>query len=568
MARLSLSLLRPFQATLDGEPVTDFESNKVRALLAYLATEADRPHRRERLAGLLWPEWPDRAARNNLRYALSNLRQAIGDRQAKPPFLHTSRETIQFNSASDVWVDVTAFTRLLEGETQTVPELEEAVALYGGEFLEGFSLGDSAAFEEWTLFKREQIGRRVLSALRRLAATYEEQGEYERALPYAWRQVELEPWREEAHRQLMRLLAFNGQRGAALAQYEACRRALAKELEVEPATETTRLYEQIRDGDIVPPPPRPELASPPVVPRAPASPAPAGRHPSSWRTVGGRLTLIGGSLLFLIIVGAMLLFATRDRSAEVFTPSPTPVTVQPGEGKIVEACEGVTYPQICVGDVRSGRFIQLTDNLEFEAIGGMVWSPDGRQIVFNAGPDPNRSGRHDHKLYVINADGLGLRQITSGGTNDVMPAWSPDGEWIAFHRNGELWIVRPDGSAARMLLGDTDLFIVGAMAWSPDSEQIAFWKTTDKGAFLLDEVWIINRDGTAPRAVYPLEESRGGAGALAWSPDGRQIVCHYIEFDEEKVLLINADGSGEAQVKNEMPWPWFANFWPQWGRGE
>ena len=80
MARLYVSLLGPFQVTLDGQPVMGYRSSKVRALLAYLAVEADRPHRREVLAGLLWPDWPDREALSSLRYALSNLRGAIGDR--------------------------------------------------------------------------------------------------------------------------------------------------------------------------------------------------------------------------------------------------------------------------------------------------------------------------------------------------------------------------------------------------------------------------------------------------------------------------------------------------------
>ena len=68
MARLSLSLLGAFQATLDGEPITGFGSAKTRALLAYLVIESDRPHRRETLAALLWPEQPDRVARINLRH--------------------------------------------------------------------------------------------------------------------------------------------------------------------------------------------------------------------------------------------------------------------------------------------------------------------------------------------------------------------------------------------------------------------------------------------------------------------------------------------------------------------
>ncbi|MGD9146963.1 MAG: alpha/beta hydrolase, partial [Anaerolineae bacterium] len=60
MARLSICLLGPLQVTLDGKPVTSFESDKVRALLAYLAVEVGQPHRREKLAGLLWPDRPER----------------------------------------------------------------------------------------------------------------------------------------------------------------------------------------------------------------------------------------------------------------------------------------------------------------------------------------------------------------------------------------------------------------------------------------------------------------------------------------------------------------------------
>jgi DNA-binding SARP family transcriptional activator len=85
MARLSLSLLGPFRATLDGEPIAGFKTNKVRALLAYLALEASqhpKGHPRTVLAGLLWPDKPERAALTNLRSALTSLRKAIGDRPA------------------------------------------------------------------------------------------------------------------------------------------------------------------------------------------------------------------------------------------------------------------------------------------------------------------------------------------------------------------------------------------------------------------------------------------------------------------------------------------------------
>jgi DNA-binding SARP family transcriptional activator len=97
---------------------------------------------------------------------------------------------------------------------------------------------------------RERLQRQALTTLHRLAGYYEQRGEYERACEVAWRQVELEPWEEEAHRQLIRLLALSGQRSAALAQYETCRRLLDEELSIEPTEETTKLYQQIRDGEL------------------------------------------------------------------------------------------------------------------------------------------------------------------------------------------------------------------------------------------------------------------------------------------------------------------------------
>ena len=251
MARLAVRLLGPLQVTVDGEPVTGFESDKVRALLAYLAVERGQPHRREKLAGLLWPGMPDSAARTNLRVALSNLRRCIGDQAASPPFLHITRQTIQLCAGDQTWVDTEEIAQLLEvrGRPQRVARcLEEATKLYRGAFLEGFSLPDSSAFEEWALVERERLGRRVVAALHHLARWHESRGEQRRALHYARRQVELEPWQEGGQRQSMRLLALTGQRNAALAQYETLRQALAEELGVEPEDRTTALYERIRDG--------------------------------------------------------------------------------------------------------------------------------------------------------------------------------------------------------------------------------------------------------------------------------------------------------------------------------
>ena len=87
MACLSLRVLGDLQVLKDDVPIQVFESNKVRALLVYLAVEATHAHRRETLVGLLWPDFPEQAARNNLRQALFNLRVALGDHTAKPPYL-------------------------------------------------------------------------------------------------------------------------------------------------------------------------------------------------------------------------------------------------------------------------------------------------------------------------------------------------------------------------------------------------------------------------------------------------------------------------------------------------
>lgn len=245
--------------TLDGQPVNGFTYNKARALLAYLAVESQRAHSREALVGLLWPDLPEDVARTNLRQALSALRQVISDAAASPPFLHVTRDSIQFNAASSLSLDVTNFTQHLaacehhphrhsERCAVCIDHMQQAIALYQGDFLAGFSLAGSTPFEEWVLLWRERLHQLAQGALVRLADYHERHGSIELARRAATRQIEMDPWREEAHRQMMRLLVASGQRSAALAQYERCRRVLLKELGVEPEAETTTLYKGIRSG--------------------------------------------------------------------------------------------------------------------------------------------------------------------------------------------------------------------------------------------------------------------------------------------------------------------------------
>lgn len=259
MARLAISLLGPFYVTLHGKPAGNFEYDKVRALLAYLCVHSHRPHRREMLAGLLWPNQSDRAARNSLRQALATLRKAIQDHNARPAHLIIASDHIQFNGASDYSLDTNDFVELLRLPrkhrhrraglcTVCARKLEKAIALYHGNFLEQFSLPECEAYEEWISARRAEFHQGALDALEQVAGYHERCQAYRRVQAFASRHLALDGFREQAHRQMMRALAFSGQSAAALRQYEACRRLLAQELGVEPDEKTKRLYQQVRSG--------------------------------------------------------------------------------------------------------------------------------------------------------------------------------------------------------------------------------------------------------------------------------------------------------------------------------
>ena len=255
VSRVSLYLLGSYHVTIDGKPITEFRSDKARALLAYLAVESDRPHPREFLAALLWPDVPEDTARSNLRLTLHRLRKALHDTGSESHLFHITRETVQARPDA-FWVDVLAFNQALararehphadiEHCRECAGQLARAVSLYRGSFLHGLSLRDSLLFADWVVLLRERLHRFALDALHCLAEYHRRRGELERAEIYARRQVELEPWREEGHYQLMDILARRGEFSAALRQYEACRRILAKELALTPSPRTHQLYERI-----------------------------------------------------------------------------------------------------------------------------------------------------------------------------------------------------------------------------------------------------------------------------------------------------------------------------------
>lgn len=255
--RLSISLLGSFQVNLHGTAITQFGYDKVRALLAYIAVHANRPLRREQLETLLWQDQPPSVAHHNLSQALLKLRRALDDPAARSTFLDAHRGVLTFHLTDADALDARTLANLLDTcEQHPHPELSDcaeciarlqrAVELYRGDFLEGLLIGDSAAFEDWVILNREHFRRRVHAALEQLTRHFAARGKYDRAEAFARRQLDLEPYLEETHRALMACLARSGKPSAALAQYENCRRLLARELGVEPTAETRALYERIR----------------------------------------------------------------------------------------------------------------------------------------------------------------------------------------------------------------------------------------------------------------------------------------------------------------------------------
>jgi predicted ATPase/DNA-binding SARP family transcriptional activator len=250
--------LRITRASLQREgdaPLPGLTTHKGQALLCYLALTR-RAHTRDTLASLLWSDDPQEEARASLRNALFLLRKVAS------PYLAVTRNAVAFNHESPYRLDVEVFRDKLASagaahardDPNVLATLREAIDIYQGEFLEGFYVPGASVFEEWVLTERQRLHGMAIEALYRLSGEYAHLGETLTAITYLNRLLVLEPWREEARRDLMRLLAETGQRSAAISEYETCRRILLTELGVEPSEETTALYKQILAGEISPRP--------------------------------------------------------------------------------------------------------------------------------------------------------------------------------------------------------------------------------------------------------------------------------------------------------------------------
>lgn len=234
-----LRLLGPVELEQAGAPMPRFESRKAVGLLGYLAV-AHKPVARSRLTDLFWPDKTEQQGRANLSRVLNNLSNLL------PGSFQADRHFIAFEPADAVWVDLYEFAALQAAGD--LPAQLRAIQLYRGDFLEGMFLDDCPEAELWLLAERERCQQCAIGLLETLVTHYVRGGEYGSAQKMATWLLALRPDMEAAHRQLMWLLAKNGQYQAALTQYETCRRFLADELDVAPSPETEALFKALQQG--------------------------------------------------------------------------------------------------------------------------------------------------------------------------------------------------------------------------------------------------------------------------------------------------------------------------------
>src|SRR5512144_2063533 len=228
---LRVRLFGGLEVELDGVPVEQPVSRRVWGLLAWLALHPGLSAR-ARVAACFWPEVLDSSARASLRSAIWALRRALGP--AADAYLRVTRDAVGLDPAGQLWVDVAALDELVKAG-----RLQEAAELVRGELLAGFD-------DEWVLQAREELHAKLSQVLERLAVQAEDQGDATTAVGWTRRQLSLDPLAEEPQRRLMRRLAADGDRAAALAAYARFRDRLRRELWLVPSAATRRLGAGLR----------------------------------------------------------------------------------------------------------------------------------------------------------------------------------------------------------------------------------------------------------------------------------------------------------------------------------
>ena len=193
--------------------------HKAIGLLVYLAV-TKQVYSRDALATLFWPDSDQTSARASLRRTIYALGKTIG-----AGVFAFGADTIGLDPQVNLWIDLDIFQSLVrdccspdpspdELSPECLARLAEATRLYSDEFLAGFTLRDSPAFDEWQFFQAESLRAEFSGMLDRLVRWHSDKGEFEVALDYCRRRLALDPLDERTHRELMRLYAHSGQRAA------------------------------------------------------------------------------------------------------------------------------------------------------------------------------------------------------------------------------------------------------------------------------------------------------------------------------------------------------------------
>lgn len=259
-----------------GAPVEGLASRKAEALLIYLACNR-RAHARDVLADLLWDDMPPDRARGNLSVLLTSLRQQLG------LYIRITRQSVAFDTSAPYWLDVAELearigaARARQQLGGSLPAgaaaaLEQALALYRGDFLHGFALRGAAGFETWLLAEQDRLRQLTLASREALVISALDRGAYDIGIAQATSLLQLDPLHEETHWRLMLLLAYNGQRAAALAHYHEYCRLLEQELGAAPAPRATEIYRQIWRGELANAHHTAIKSAPALLPRTPDAP--------------------------------------------------------------------------------------------------------------------------------------------------------------------------------------------------------------------------------------------------------------------------------------------------------
>ena len=194
--------------------------------------------------------------------------------------------------------------------------------------------------------------------------------------------------------------------------------------------------------------------------------------------------------------------------------------------------------------------VQLTHNTALDA--APAWSPDGRRIAFRS----NRDGNPE--IYVMNADGTGVVRLTHNAALDAAPAWSPDGRRIAFTsgRDGdfEIFVMSADGTGVVQLTHNATLD--AAPAWSPDGRRIAFRSDRDGNP----EIYVMNANGTG--VVRLTSHGATHISRPAWSPNGRRIAFASNLDGDPNIFVMNANGTGVARLTSHTADDWVPAWSP------